>query len=287
MKKGLKIFSAAIALSVMMSLLTACPNDTKTSQNDDRTDLTTRQTETGLMPDMSEPNQTINSMEPAESPESEETSEPEETSDSEETTSSGETTSSASAKPTAKPTAKPLGKVKVTDAYKKTHKTIYYGKVTARVPKVTIEGVSTAKVNKEIYDKLQPLVKKYKCKCEYQYHIGKTYVSIFIKYMSDTEWTWDDTECYVYNISRKTGKKMSRAEMLKALGIKASKFESRAKKKISKSKFAESKYYKSAISKKKIKKAVPYVNSKGKLCYLLKSVRVSIDKNYYDFYGTC
>ena len=63
MKKGLKIFSAAIALSVMMSLLTACPNDTKTSQNDDRTDLTTRQTETGLMPDMSEPNQTINSYE--------------------------------------------------------------------------------------------------------------------------------------------------------------------------------------------------------------------------------
>ena len=284
MKKFTKTICAILALALMTGLLTACPNNAKSSsQKDDRTDLTTRQTETELKPGLSEPNQTINTMD---TDKEDETTEPE-TSSSDVTTASQTT-----AKTTAKPTAKPLGKVKVTDAFKKTQKTINLGKATSRIPKVTIEGVDTKKINNEILNKFKPLITKYKCSCSYQYYIGKTYVSIFIKYTSDTEWYRDDTECFVYNISRKTGKKLSRKEMLKLLKLKSKKFNARVKKAFTKTWKKmhgnyEKKYYKKAVSKKKLNTAVPYVNSKGKVCYLLKNVRETVDPNYYDHYGTC
>ena len=98
MKKFLKTICIVMALSVMMSLLTACPNDAKSSsQKDDRTDLTTRQTETELKPGLSEPDQTISTMD---TEKEKETTEPE-TSSSEVTTASQTT-----AKPTAKPKAR-------------------------------------------------------------------------------------------------------------------------------------------------------------------------------------
>ena len=284
MKKFTKTICAILALALMTGLLTACPNDAKSSsQKDDRTDLTTRQTETELKPGLSEPNQTISTMD---TDKEDETTEPE-TSSSDVTTASQTT-----AKTTAKPKAKPLGKVKVTDAFKKTQKTINLGKATSRIPKVTIEGVDTKKINNEILNKFKSSITKYKCSCSYQYYIGKTYVSIFIKYMSDTEWTRDDTECFVYNISRKTGKKLSRKEMLKLLKLKSKKFNARVKKAVTKTWKKmygnhEKKYYKKAVSKKKLNTAVPYVNSKGKVCYLLKNVRETVDPNYYDHYGTC
>ncbi len=59
MKNLAKLICIVMALSMVMSLMTACTsNTTFGSQADDRTALTTRQTETGLMPDISEPNQT-------------------------------------------------------------------------------------------------------------------------------------------------------------------------------------------------------------------------------------
>ena len=97
MKKFTKTICIVMALSMVTSLLTACPNDAKSSsQKDDRTDLTTRQTETELKPGLSEPDQTISTMD---TEKEKETTEPE-TSSSEVTTASQTT-----AKPTAKPKA--------------------------------------------------------------------------------------------------------------------------------------------------------------------------------------
>lgn len=57
----IKVISIVMAASLCASLVTACDE-----QKDDRTDFTTRETETGLMPNVSEPNQTINTVDPTE-----------------------------------------------------------------------------------------------------------------------------------------------------------------------------------------------------------------------------
>lgn len=56
-----KVVAMMVIVSLFASLVTACDG-----QNDDRTDFTTRETETGLMPNVSEPNQTINTVDPTE-----------------------------------------------------------------------------------------------------------------------------------------------------------------------------------------------------------------------------
>ena len=286
MKNNLKLVCTALILSLTAGLITACPNDAKTGQTDngsksviDEVDVTTRQTETGLMPDISEPNQTIETMNP---------SDPSESSSE---TSSGESTSGT----TAKPTAKPLGKVKITDAYKSTYKSKYEGKVTSRIPKISIEGVSTKAINKEIgklISKAKAEAKSKEWYYSYSYYIGKTYVSIII---SRPEWN-DTGDNYVYNISRKTGKKLSKKQMLKAVGVSSKKFNSRVKKAIVKYWKPYKKYltnkvlkaeYKKAISSKMVKKAVPYVNSKGKLSFKLNDLPCYGGAGWVSYTGTC
>ncbi len=213
------------------------------------------------------------------------TTEPSSTAPSTSATSSSASSSSAS-------TTTAIGKATVSDAYKKAYKS-GYGKFTARIPKITISGVDTKKLNKEIYDYFKPKIASWR-ECNYSYYIGKTYISILIK-LEEHHDESPATNYYVYNISRKTGKKLSRAQMLKELGIKESSFESRAKKAIKKawknpainSSDYDKKYYKKAISKSSLKKVIPYVNSKGKLCYLLKNMSVPAGSGSYDANGTC
>ena len=188
-----------------------------------------------------------------------------------------------------KATSKAIGKTTVSNAYSKTFKTKYIGKVTSKIPKITIDGVSTSAINKEISNKFKSKAKSHKV--TYSYYIGKTYVSIFVtlKYDSDFE----ESSHYVYNVYRKTGKKLSRTEMLKTLGMKTSSFESRAKKAIKKywkkNKYIsmDKKAYAKAYSEKTLKKAIPYVNSKGKVSYLVNSMELPVGGNYYDVFGTC
>ena len=292
MKKFTKTICAILALALMTGLLTACPNDTKSSsQKDDRTDLTTRQTETGLRPDMSEPNQTINTMAPDQTTgtsDEGETSEPEETTTSDGTTATGTT---------AKPTAKPLGKVKVTDAYKKTLKNEKVGKFTVRIPKLTIEGVDTSKINKEMYNLCKKEIGKH-MGSNYSYYIGKKYVSILLSFKEQHD---DSPATYysIFNISRSTGKKLTKKAMLKTLGISNKKYTARVKKAVKRyyvkgfnysSKKADKwmkGLYKKATSAKTLKRAVPYVNSKGKVCYMITQLPVPGGAEAYDTCGTC
>lgn len=187
------------------------------------------------------------------------------------------------------PTEKPIGKTKVSNAYKKSFKTKYLGKVTSSYPKVTIEGVDTSAVNKEIKKDIDSKAKKHKV--TYIYYIGKKYVSILVTIVFDSD--WEESDHFVYNISRITGKKLSRNSFLSSYGISSSSFESRAKKAIQKywKKYKyhtmDKKAYAKAYSKNTLKKALAYVNKKGKLCYLVKSMELPVGGNYYDVTGTC
>ena len=140
---------------------------------------------------------------------------------SEETTSSEETSTTAAT--SASETAA-IGKTSVSDQFKKTYKNENLGKVTAKIPKVTIEGVDTSAINKEILNYIKPKAKGNKC--SYQYYIGKNYVSIFIEIDAEG---WDLEEHYIYNISRETGKKLSQEEMLSLLGLTTASFRSKTK----------------------------------------------------------
>lgn len=64
MKKFFRSISLFLALVMMTGLVSSCEFYELSRQLDDRTDLTTRDRMTGMMPQISEPDQTINSMEP-------------------------------------------------------------------------------------------------------------------------------------------------------------------------------------------------------------------------------
>ena len=198
-----------------------------------------------------------------------------------------ETSETSKAPVTNTPAPKKIGKTKVTNAYKKTIKMKYLGKVTTRIPKITIEGVSTKSINNEIYKKFKKTVKKNKV--TYSYYIGKTYVSLLITVYYDAS---DEIAMFVYNVSRKTGKKLSKAEFLKILGVKQSTFESKAKKSLtsywtmSGLDKMDNTLYKNAISKNSLSKLTPFVNSKGKRCYLFKNMKIPSGIGHVDYAGT-
>lgn len=236
----------------------------------------------------------------SETPESEQettTEEPttEETTASEETTEEETTTSETTSETTteaATPTPKPIGKTTVTNAYSRSFKVPIYGKFTTKYPKVTIEGVSTSEINQEIAKKFSPIAKKNESVVKYSYYIGKKYVSIMITVNLDAGMEGD--EYYVYNVSRETGKKLSKNEMLELLGLTSSSFNSKVKSSVKKwwkteiLKYDKSKktkkMYNTAIASKSINSAVPFVNSKGKKCYLLRHMKAPGQSEYTDLY---
>lgn len=213
------------------------------------------------------------------------TEEPTTEESTEETTSSEETSTTAAT--SASETAA-IGKTSVSDQFKKTYKNENLGKVTAKIPKVTIAGVDTTAINKEILNYIKPKAKGNKC--SYQYYIGKNYVSIFIEIDADGI---DLEEHYIYNISRVTGKKLSQEEMLSLLGLTTASFRSKTKAAIKKMWKkngwikGQNKLYKKAISDKTVNSAKVYVNKKGKVSWWVKKMNLGAGADYYEVFGTC
>ena len=266
-----KAVSVAVVAGIAVSMAACSAKQTETeSQIDDRIEPTTRVTESMDNRGGNEPNQSIAST--VGSSESTTESTTEETTTEETSASSSQTT-----------TAKAIGKTTVTTASKKTVK--ISEKHTNRIPKVNIAGVNTDAVNKEINNYCKSFF-KYDY-VDYSYYIGKTYVSIYI----DAGWNDGGGTERAFNISRKTGKKLSRAQMLKELGISSKKFNSRVKKAIKKyfkgSLSPKSKDYKKAISSKTLKKTTPYVNSKGKLCFITSIIDPLDGYGADHIFGTC
>jgi len=274
-----RIMCSTAILAIMANSLAACDKGGNSSVAYNMETTTQRETMDTVNPDASEPNQSV-ARDALITETTLGTSETEETTETTVITETSETT------PAPTPTPKP-GKVKITDAFKKTYK-VDGGKLTVHLPKVTIEGVDTTKVNKQIL-KLKKEVKGQECK--YKYYVGKTYVSILLYGIYDPY--HDAKYYYVFNVSRITGQKMSRAEMLKAVGVKNSSFNTRVKKAVKKwwKQYNLDKDdpvdYKKAISKKTLSKAIPFMNSKGKLSYLIKDMDMPVEGGCYDDCGTC
>ncbi|GEM_PF-3237068 len=248
---------------------------TESEQIDNRMTAATGETKDTVDPDVSEPNQSIASDALITDPTTESTT--------------GTTTESTSA-PT--PTPKPIGKATVSDAYKRKFKVPDYGKMTTRYPKITIDGADTSAINKKIEKKFRPIAKKNQSVVSYKYYIGKTYVSIFMIVNLDAGLEGDDH--YVYNVSRVTGKELSRKEMLKELGLKNGTFNSKVKKSLKKwwkqfLDFDQGDYtknmYKKALTNKSINSAVPFVDSKGKKSFLIRQMEVPAQIDHYDVYA--
>ena len=197
------------------------------------------------------------------------------------------------AETSAKATTKTIGKTTVANAYSRTFK-IKKDKFTTKYPKITIKGVSTSAINKEIADKFGPIAKKNESVVKYSYYIAKNYVSIFVTVNLDAG--KEGNEYYVYNVSRVTGKKMTKAEMLKVWNMKDSAFKSKVTSGIKKwwttnipnySKNKKDKeMYNKAIAAKSINSAIPFTNSKGKKCFLLRQMKAPTQFTYNDVYTT-
>ena len=170
-------------------------------------------------------------------------------------------------------------KVTVTDAYKKTYpKNEFEMTAKVRIPKVTIKGVNTTSINKTIYNYCKAHTNKY-CSCTYNYYVGKTYVSLIMIFEEEHDMS-PATFYKIYNISRSSGKALSDKAMLKILGLSDKTFRAKVKKSIQNMYKKDIGYnsnspewiksvYKQATSTKVINRAIPYVNYKGKISFLI------------------
>lgn len=189
-------------------------------------------------------------------------------------------------------TAAASAKTTVTDQYKRGFKvdgkTLY-----THIPKVTIEGVSTKAFNDEILKKFQDIGKKNESRLYYSYYIGKKTVSLYITVELESG-NSEFKNFYAYNCSRTTGKKLSRSEMLKIMGVSSSTLNSKVKigvNKLWKEYEKDTSAKKKAMQKKslttaKFNEAVPYYNKDGKKAYVLRQIEVPGQLSHVDIHAT-
>lgn len=210
---------------------------------------------------------------------------------SETTTGTDKTTETSTTETTEK---SGLATVSIYNAYKRTFKKNKKS-YTTRYPKIMIAGVNTTKVNKEIADKFKSIAKKNDSKVDYSYYVRKYLISVVVSVQVKAGDT-SDVRCFVYNVSRINGKKLTRAQVLKSLGMKDATFNSKVKagiQKMWKSKYskdtsAEKKAMeKKSLTTKTLNSAIPYVNKNGKISYLVRQVEVPSKVPYVDLYGVC
>lgn len=218
---------------------------------------------------------------------SETTGSSEKTSETTEETTTEETTK----KPTATPA--PAGKTTVNDQYKRTLK-VNGKKLWTHIPQILIEDVDTDDFNKEVLDKFKDIGEKNESRLYYSYYIGKKAVSLYITVELEAG-NSSKKNLYVYNCSRTTGKKLSKDEMLKIMGVSSSAFNTKVKNAIKnmwKKKYsndtsaAKKQMEKNSLSSKMINSAIPYVNKDGKKAYLVRQIEVPGQMSHIDFHGT-
>lgn len=184
--------------------------------------------------------------------------------------------------------------VKITNAYKRTFK-VGKKKVNTAYPKITVKGKSTKAVNNEIAKQFKSIAKKNTSRVYYSYWICKSFVSILVT----VELKAGDSSknnYYVYNVSRITGKKMTRKNMLDRFGYTNAKLNNKVKTGIKRfwrgilavdKSAATKKLYENSLTNKKIKSAMPYMNKNGKRCYLVRQIKLPGSSGYYDLTDYC
>ena len=225
---------------------------------------------------------------------------------SEETTETTETTTETTSETTTEttteqtttkeptPTPAPAAKTTVNDQYKRSIKV--GGKTLwTHIPQVLIEGVDTDDFNEEVLSKFIGIGKKNDSRLYYSYYVGKKAVSLYITVELETG-NSSKKNLYVYNCSRTTGKKLSKSEMLKIMGVSSSAFDTKVRNAIKnmwKKKYgsdtssAKKQMEKASLSSSMIKSAIPYVNKDGKKAYLIRQIEVpSGALDHIDLHGT-
>ena len=281
MGKFRTVVSIALAVSMLASMagcaqklvLTPATESTTATSESTTEETTTKETETSA----TESSASESSAASSESKESAATSE----------------TSSSSSSSTSETTAgSSLRKVTVSNAYKRTFKA-GKKKLTTQYPKITIDGLNTSKVNKEIADTFKSIVKKNKSRVYYKYYVRKYLISVVVTVELEAG-NSEFKNYYVYNVSRINGKKLTRDQVLKSLGIKSSTFDAKVKAGVKKmwndykkdTSAAKKKMYDNSLAYKKIVTAMPYMNSNGKVCYLLRQIEVPGQMSKIDLCGT-
>ena len=214
----MKKFKSVMSIALLMSLtagITGC------NALPAQTSLPTVSSESQVTETTAETSETT--METSETETSETETETEETTETTEETTTEETTTT-SATTTKKPaeTAKPSAKTTVKDQYMRGFK-VNGKKYYTHVPQVTIEGVSTKAFNDDVLKQFQSIAKKNDSRIWYSYYIGKKTVSLYITVELEVG-NSEFKNYYAYNCSRTTGKKLSRSEMLKIMGVSSSTF---------------------------------------------------------------
>lgn len=185
-----------------------------------------------------------------------------------------------------------LATVSIYNAYKRTFKK---GKKSYKTqyPKIMVANVNTSKVNKEIADKFKPIAKKNNYRVGYTYNVRKYLISVVV-FVEKNPGNAKTRDYYVYNVSRINGKKLTRAQVLKSLGMKEATFNTKVKASLQnywknnfkKDTSAEKKEMeKKSYTTKSLNSAMPYMNSNGKICYVLRQVETPNGK--VDISGTC
>ena len=205
------------------------------------------------------------------------------TSETKESAASSETSSSSSSSETTA-AGSSLRKVTVSNAYRRSFKS---GKktYTTQYPKITVDGLNTSKVNKEIADTFKSIAKKNKSRIYYSYYVRKYLISVVVTVEVEAG-NKDHRNYYVYNVSRINGKKLTRAQVLKSLGYKSSTFDAKVKAAQAEVCKTAKKMYNNSLASKKIVTAMPYMNANGKVCYLLRQIEVPGTPSKIDLAGT-
>ena len=185
-----------------------------------------------------------------------------------------------------------LATVSIYNAYKRTFKK---GKKSYKTqyPKIMIANVNTTKVNKEIADKFKPIAKKNNYRVGYTYYVRKYLISVVV-FVEKNPGNAKTRDYYVYNVSRINGKKLTRAQVLKSLGMKETTFNNKVKASLQnywknnfkKDTSAEKKAMeKKSYTTKSLNSAMPYMNTNGKISYVLRQVQTPNGK--VDVSGIC
>ena len=185
-----------------------------------------------------------------------------------------------------------LATVSVYNAYKRSFKS---GKKSynTQFPKIMIANVNTTKVNKEIADKFKPIAKKNNSRVGYTYYVRKYLISVVV-FVEKTPGNSKTRDYYVYNVSRINGKKLTRAQVLKSLGLKETTFNSRVKTSLQnywKNNFkkdtstTKKDMEKNSLTTKSLNSAMPYMNTNGKISFVLRQVETPNGK--VDINATC
>lgn len=184
-----------------------------------------------------------------------------------------------------------LATVSIYNAYKRSFKKNKKSYNT-QYPKIMVANVNTSKVNKAIADKFKPIAKKNNSRVGYTYYVRKYLISVVV-FVEKTPGNSKTRDYYVYNVSRINGKQLTRAQVLKSLGLKEATFNSKVKASLQnywkdnfKKDTSEEKkdMEKKSYTTKSLNSAMPYMNSNGKISYVIRQVETPNGK--VDICGT-